>query len=274
MELDATDIRIGTARWNIPFAEVARVDPARKREGTLARYARRFEASEVNSSFWRHHRPSTWLRWGQTVPPDFRFSAKLPRAITHEAKLELGPSVPVLERFLLEVSHLGDRRGPLLVQLPPSLAFDAALVEAFLVELRSRWNGMVACEPRHASWFDGEADALLARHLVARVAADPVVAAGAGEPGGWDGLAYVRLHGSPRTYHSSYDEAWLDALAERVRALAAGPARAVWCIFDNTASGAALPDALGLLARLGADAPAARSRPGDGGPRYRIISST
>jgi uncharacterized protein YecE (DUF72 family) len=108
----------------------------------------------------------------------------------------------------------------------------------------------VAAEPRHAGWFTPAADALLAEWRVARVAADPARVPAAAEPGGWPGNAYYRLHGSPRTYYSAYDAAFLDALAPR---LAAAPAGA-WCIFDNTALGAATADALGLLARLGAGA--------------------
>jgi uncharacterized protein YecE (DUF72 family) len=68
----------------------------------------------------------------------------------------------------------------------------------------------------------------------------------AAEPGGWPGTVYFRLHGSPRTYYSAYDASYLDALATRL--LAAPPG--AWCIFDNTALGAATTNALGLLDRL------------------------
>jgi uncharacterized protein YecE (DUF72 family) len=85
---------------------------------------------------------------------------------------------------------------------------------------------------------------------VARVAADPAVVPAAADPGGWDGLAYVRLHGSPRIYWSAYDDAYLAKLEARLRLLADGPAREVWCIFDNTASAAAYDDARRLARRL------------------------
>ena len=120
----------------------------------------------------------------------------------------------------------------------------------------------MACEPRHASWFETEPAAIMAAHRIARVAADPARVLEAAEPGGWAGLVYHRLHGSPRMYFSSYDDAWLDALAVRLR-LAAATAHAVWCIFDNTAHGAAALNALGVVERL------ARAEPPVRPPRTR-----
>jgi uncharacterized protein YecE (DUF72 family) len=244
------DIRIGTAGWNVPLAHAERVDPAHRGGSSLARYARLLPASEVNTSFYRHHRTSTWARWAASTPPGFRFSCKLPRAVTHDARLDPARSAPIIDRLLEEIAPLGAKAGPLLVQLPPSFEFDAVLVGRFLEALRERWSGAVVCEPRHASWFDDAAGGLLADQHVARVAADPARVPAAATPGGWNGLAYVRLHGSPRMYYSEYTEEFLDTLAGELRALAAGPAEQIWCIFDNTAGGAALGDALRLRERL------------------------
>lgn len=237
------DARIGCAGWSIP-KEHAGSFPE---EGShLERYARRFPAVEINSSFYRPHRPSTYARWAAETPAGFAFSVKVPREITHERRL-VGADEP-LDRFLDETAHLGAKRGPLLVQLPPSLAFDRGLAAAFLGVLRGRYGEGVAWEPRHRSWFAPEADRLLADHEVARVAADPAVVPRAAEPGGWRGLIYHRLHGSPVMYHSAYPDSDRDALADRLAAEAGdGP---VWCIFDNTAEGAATRDALAVLDRL------------------------
>jgi uncharacterized protein YecE (DUF72 family) len=109
--------------------------------------------------------------------------------------------------------------------------------------LRARWAGALAMEPRHATWFEAEADTLLREHEVARVLADPVRHASAAVPGGFPGLVYLRLHGSPRMYYSSYEPALLQALAHRIHVAEQAGAQ-VWCIFDNTASGAAAGDAL------------------------------
>lgn len=241
-------VRIGTAGWSLPREAQAEF-PA---EGThLERYAARFPAVEINTSFYRPHRPATYERWAASVPPGFRFSVKVPKAITHG--LRLRGAADALDAFLAEAGALGDRLGCLLVQLPPSLELDAAAAGAFFAELRARTPVDVACEPRHASWFTAEAGALLAAAGVARVAADPARVPEAGEPGGSPDVVYHRLHGSPRTYYSAYDAAYLDALAARLREDAASGKRA-WCIFDNTASGAATANALALLARLDAGA--------------------
>jgi len=233
--------RIGTAGWAIPrpVADCFPTDGA-----GLQRYAARFDAAEINTTFYRSHRPQTYVRWAQSVPDGFRFAVKAPRAITHERRLV--DVLPLLDAFLAEVRLLGDRLGPVLVQLPPSLAFDPAAAGGFFAALRERHPGPVACEPRHAGWFASEADAMLQAHRVARVAADPARHPSAGEPGGWPGLAYWRLHGSPRMYYSAYGEAALDDLAQRLRAAPADR----WCIFDNTTSGAAAADALALRRRL------------------------
>ena len=174
------------------------------------------------------------------MPEHFRFAVKLPREITHDRRL-VDAAAP-LEQFLDEIQPLEARLGPLLVQLPPSLAYDAPAAEAFLDLLRNRFGGEVACEPRHASWFEADADVMLCRHRVARVAADPARVPAAAQPGGWPGLAYYRLHGSPRMYYSAYDSGYLDQLATAL-ATRQGP---VWCVFDNTASGAAAGNALEL----------------------------
>ncbi len=239
-----TDIRIGCAGWSIPKPHAAHFPP----DGShLERYARRFGAVEINSSFYNPHRPTTYARWAETVPAAFQFAVKVPRTITHTRRLA-GVETE-LESFLAEVTSLGTKLGPLLVQLPPGLAFDHTVADRFFSTLRERFDGDVVCEPRHATWFSPEADALLAAWQVARVAADPALMPEAAQPGGWDGIVYYRLHGSPRIYYSTYDTNYLDVLA---RTLAQHAARRVpaWCIFDNTAESAATANALYLLNHL------------------------
>ncbi len=225
-------IRIGTAGWSIPAAVRERFP----REGTtLQRYAAVFDAVEINTAFYRPHKPETYARWAASTPEHFRFAVKLPKAITHERRL-VGAVEP-LERFLAETSALGDKRGPILIQLPPSLGFDPATAEAFFDLFRQRHDGEAALEPRHASWFGAEPEALLIRHRIARVAADPALIAAATTPGGWTGFSYWRLHGSPRMYASAYGPERVGEIAEKLRPGA-------WVIFDNTMFGAATPDAL------------------------------
>ena len=236
--------RVGCAGWAIPKAHSSEFPV----EGShLERYAARFPVVEINSSFYRLHQPATYARWADSVPPDFLFSAKIPRAITHEQRLVAADVL--LDVYLEEVTCLGPKLGCLLVQLPPSLAYDRPIAESFFADLRARHDGAVVIEPRHPSWFTKAVVAQLCAYRVGQVAADPAVVPAAAEPAGWPELVYVRLHGSPEIYYSSYDEPYLDRLAERMREYATG-AEEIWCIFDNTARFAATPNAIGLIARL------------------------
>jgi uncharacterized protein YecE (DUF72 family) len=234
--------RIGCAGWSIGTPQRALFGDG---ASMLVRYATRFDMAEVNSSFHRPHRRETWRRWAGAVPARFRFSVKLPRVISHE--LGLRGAGPALDRFLSEVDGLGAKLGCLLLQLPPSLVFDARSASVFLRMLRRRSDVALACEPRHASWFDTGADALLRRHAVARVAADPARLPAAAMPGGDTGWSYWRWHGAPRMYYSRYDD---EALAGLVHAIAAGRGTPAWVVFDNTAHGHAATDALRLQALL------------------------
>lgn len=245
-------VRIGTAGWSIPKdATLAFPGPGPH----LERYARILNCAEINTTFYRLPRPSTWLRWSDSVPPDFRFSVKAPKAITHERSLSCDPQ-PLLE-FLQAVRLLGDRLGPLLFQLPPKLAFDYEHAESFFDLLRTLHHGPVALEPRHPTWFTPTVSHLFSSHRIALVAADPprhavsepvppepvppLPEAGCPTPAGWPGLRYFRLHGSPRTYYSPYTPDFLSDLASQLPS-----ATDAWVIFDNTASGAAIHNALTL----------------------------
>jgi uncharacterized protein YecE (DUF72 family) len=237
-------IHLGTAGWNIRREHTHRFAAA----GThLQRYASTFNAVEINSCFYRPHRLSTYERWAASVAEDFRFAVKLPKVITHEARLV--DSATPLDRFLSETAGLGGKRGPILVQLPPSLAFDAVIAGSFLSTLRDRFMGDVVLEPRHATWFTTEVENMLVGHRIARVAADPAPVPLAAEPGGFTDLVYLRLHGSPRIYYSAYPPDELARIAHFIEERAA-LGISVWCIFDNTALGAATADAFTVRSRL------------------------
>jgi uncharacterized protein YecE (DUF72 family) len=239
-------VRVGTAGWSIASRNAGRFPD----EGTqLERYAARLDAVEINSSFYRPHRVETYRRWAASVPDRFRFSVKMPKAITHERRLV--DCDDVLAAFLGEVSGLGGKLGVLLVQLPPSLPFDRTAAAPFLRLLRGGTDVPVACEPRHRSWFAPNVERLLDELKIARVAADPVPHGGKGEPGGWPGLVYRRLHGSPRVYRSDYPAPRLAEMAETLTMDRAGGAQA-WCIFDNTAEGHALGNALTVMEAMAA----------------------
>jgi uncharacterized protein YecE (DUF72 family) len=232
---------IGTAGWSISSAAASHFPL----DGShLQRYGRVLDCVEINSSFYRPHQPSTYARWAASVPDHFRFSVKLPRRITHELRLrDCGAE---LDRFAREVMQLGNKLGCVLVQLPPSLRFEADVAANFFSALRQRFDGMLAGEARHASWFDAGATELLTMQRITRVRADPP----AGQPGPHvptTQAAYIRLHGSPKIYYSDYPADYLANLATALRAQAQAGS---WCIFDNTAAGAALFNALDLHTRL------------------------
>jgi uncharacterized protein YecE (DUF72 family) len=242
-------VTVGTAGWAIGRGSVNGFPGP----GThLERYARRLTGVEINSSFYRSHRPETYARWRRYVPAGFRFAVKMPRAITHERALS--GATDLVERFFDEVFHLGSSLGPILIQLPPSLEYDASVAPRFFAGLRDRFEGAVVCEPRHPSWVTEAATRTLTDWWIGRVAADPPRTGPSESPGGWLGPAgdgsgatiYYRLHGSPRIYWSPYSA---DDLALWTERMGSWPASAdVWCIFDNTAAGAALQNALALRA--------------------------
>src|ERR1700727_431778 len=148
-------VRIGCAGWSIPKQTAANF---LSRGSHLERYSRVLNACEINSSFYRLHKEETWARWANATPAEFRFSVKAPKTITHEARLNC--SSEVLSAFLEQMNYLGEKLGPVLIQLPPSLEFDHARARKFLALLRRKFSGDVVWEPRHASWFEDQGDNL------------------------------------------------------------------------------------------------------------------
>lgn len=224
---------IATAAWSIPKVVADRFAP----EGSgLTRYASVFSGVEVNSTFYRRHKSSTFARWAESVPASFRFSVKIPREITHaRAMTDIGEAFDI---FLEDISPLAEKRGPLLCQLPPSLAFDADTMETAFQTMREADKGPIVIEVRHKSWVVDEAVALLGKYAIDRVLADPALVWSAGDfP---DAPGYVRLHGKPKIYYSSYSDQEIKAFSKLLAADS-------WCVFDNTASGAAIENALTML---------------------------
>lgn len=237
-------IRVGCAGWSIPSRTSYSFDTVGSH---LKRYCQVLNCCEINSTFYRPHRKSTWERWAESVPDRFRFSVKAPKTITHEAKLNCDSQI--LSAFLDQVTLLRGKLGPILFQLPPSLNFEPFATERFLSMLRQSYPGNVTWEPRHESWFNKKADDLLKIYQISRAAADPACVPAGSHPGGVSNLAYYRLHGTPHRYYSAYTAEDLTRLSSKLADLAV--TAEVWCIFDNTASGSAIQNATELNARLG-----------------------
>src|SRR5204863_176935 len=115
---------------------------------------------------------------------------KTPRTITHERKLK--DAREPLVAFLAQTDGLAEKRGPILVQLPPSLSYDATVAASFLELIREVYDGLVVLEPRHSTWFTPQVVSLLDRYRISRVAADPPPVPEASVPAGWPQLAYFR----------------------------------------------------------------------------------
>src|SRR5260370_16441635 len=139
-------VRVGCAGWGLADGGAGPFPG----EGThLARYSQVLTCVEINSSFYRPHRADTYARWRDSVPSTFRFSVKIPKAITHDARL--AGCEPLLDIFFESTTQLGSTLGCLLVQLPPSLAFDPDTAETFFTSMLERANIPIALEARHQS---------------------------------------------------------------------------------------------------------------------------
>ncbi|MCI1752832.1 MAG: DUF72 domain-containing protein [Flavobacteriales bacterium] len=236
-------LHVGTAGWQVP----RNVAPLHAATGAhLERYASLFNATEVNTTFYRPHLSKTFERWAAMVSDDFRFAVKMHKSITHEQRLaDIRPA----QVFLDMVSALGHKLGPVLVQLPPSLAWSTE-TEDFLSALREVHGGELVLEARHPSWAASDAVKALMANAISGVAADPPRLCDELRPSGHPDTAYFRLHGSPRMYWSAYSDAFLKHLAQQIGILL-GAGRKAWVIFDNTAAGAGVLDALRLKALVG-----------------------
>lgn len=229
---------ICTAGWSIPKTVKDRFP----QEGSgIARYAAVFNGVEINSTFNRRHKAATFARWAGAVPDGFRFAVKIPKEITHvRAMKDVGAP---FETFLEDVAPLGKKRGPLLCQLPPSFSFDMDGIRHAFDAMRNLDSGPIVIEARHKSWASGKANALLSEYALDRVLADPALVWPTDD---FNQPRYVRLHGKPKIYFSSYTRAEIAAFSKLL-------APDSWCVFDNTASGAAIEYALTMLeSRTGA----------------------
>jgi uncharacterized protein YecE (DUF72 family) len=200
------------------------------------RYAEEFDTVEINASFYRLPLPSTFEGWREKAPPGFHYAVKVNRFITHIKKL-LDCEAEV-NRFIELARPLGEKLGPLLYQLPPSLHKNIERLDNFLSRLPKDLEQVV--EFRHKSWYDGEVLELLDRHGIGFVTHD---LKGLVSPRWASGrTAYVRFHGAGGKYWGRYSDEvlldWTDWLMEQARS-----GRSCWCYFNNDIHGHAIEDA-------------------------------
>jgi uncharacterized protein YecE (DUF72 family) len=265
---------IGTSGWRYAGWRGVFYPPGVPQRLELSFLAERVDSVEINGSFYSLQRPSSYLRWAEQTPDDFVFAVKGGRYITHLKRLR-DVDAALANFFASGVLALEDKLGPLLWQLPPSLAFDEPLLDAFLASLpRSTaeaaaramqhdarlddraWTTTArdrplrhALEVRHDSYRDPRFEALLRNQHVALVVSD-----GASQ---WPELnavtadfVYVRLHGAQELYTSGYDESALANWATRIEQWAAS-GYDVYVYFDNDAKVRAPVDASALRELVG-----------------------
>jgi len=240
---------IGTSGWSYAHWGGGRFYPKGLDRGKwLPFLAEHFDTVEVNSTFYRLPEPEVVRRWRQAVGRHFRFAVKLWRQVTHLKQLS-GAGLE-LRQFLEAVRPLRPRHGALLVQLPPSLSRNLALLDEFLGEFgdamgRSRWP--VAVEFRHPDWIDDSVYSLLDRYGAAVVLAD-MPRCHVSRPNA-AGFVYVRRHGPGGRYRGCYPPSAIAEDARKVRAwLAEG--REVFVYFNNDLGGHALDNARQLVAEV------------------------
>ncbi len=212
-------------------------------------YARSFDTTEVNSSFYRLPRLKTVENWVKQVPEGFKFCPKISQYLTHTQRLK--DPEEELERFFSVFDKVREHLGPILIQLPPSLKFDHALVKHFFDVLRSDYAEYeFALEARHDTWLADEALALLREYNIAWV----ISQSGVGFPyleQVTANVVYVRFHGPGVLYQSRYSDEMMVYYAEEIRGwLAAG--HDVWVYFNNCYYGNAIDNARTLMHLLGA----------------------
>ena len=239
------ELRIGTSGWAYGDWRGRFYPGELKAAEYLAWYARRFDTTEINYSFYHLPQPKTFEKWRTQTPEGFVFAVKVSKIITHTRRLD-GVSEP-WRTFLDNASHLGARLGPLLLQFPPSFRCDRQRLEAFLEESRELTGTRLAFEFRHASWFVPEVGDMLARYGAARVIGQSSRYPCA-PPEPTATFVYLRFHGPRELFASRYSEEELQVWAERIRSwLKEG--RTVYAYFNNEYSGYAIENA-GMLANL------------------------
>ena len=239
-------VTIGTSGWSYDHWEGVLYAPGLPARDRLERYASAFRTAELNASFYRWPQTAAFRSWRRRLPEGFLLSVKAARGLTHGKRL-YSPEV-WLERMSAGWHDLGERRGAILVQLPPSLERDDDRL-AYFLDRRPWWMRM-AVELRHDSWNTDAVFELLERRGVAYC-----VMSGAGLPcilRATSDLVYLRLHGPDHDhlYGGSYSDADLGWWADRIREWEhAG--RDVFAYFNNDGGGNAVRNASTLRRMLG-----------------------
>ncbi len=231
-------LHIGTSGWSYPWQEIFYPLGMRSAE-YLAYYATRFDCTEINSSFYHFTMAKTIEKWLAETPPTFRFAPKMNQEITHTHKF-VDVAEP-LEKFMSRFLLMGDRLGPILIQIAASFHFEERVVQDFFQLLRKNYpQADFVLEARHKTWFGPEAFDLLREYNIGWV-----IATSGGRFPGWEtatgNTVYFRLHGDEKLYDSSYSDENLERYAFMIKDWLQDD-KDIWVFFNNTMRGQAIGD--------------------------------
>jgi uncharacterized protein YecE (DUF72 family) len=242
--IKSKDLHIGTSGWSYKHWAEIFYPKGVKPDKYLDYYITRFDCVELNSSFYNLPRETTVTGWMHRTPDTFKFCPKLSRLITHQ--MQLVNIEGALQRFFYVFDDLINRLGPVLIQLPPGLAYDKSLICSFFDLLREKYSRFrFAVEVRNKSWINDNFLELLSQNRIAFVIADsgnryPYYEAVTAS------FVYLRFHGREQLYASDYSETVLREYGEKImNYLAEG--REVWVFFNNDYYGFAVKNAEKLI---------------------------
>jgi len=227
---------IGTSGWHYEHWRERFYPEKLPKAKWLEFYADRFNTVELNASFYRVPSEETFTGWRDKAPSNFIYAVKVSRFITHIKRLK--DAREATEKFIARAKTLGEKLGPLLYQLPPSMHRDDELLDSFLATLPPGLEHVF--EFRHQSWLDDDVFQILGKYNTGLCVFDmpsvscPVLATA--------DFAYVRFHGSTGLYSSCYSDAELAEWAQKLAALAVD-LRAVYIYFNNDIEGFAVSNA-------------------------------
>ena len=229
---------VGTSGWNYDhWYNVFYPDDVAKKS-RLGYYSTVFNTVEVNATFYRSFKHTTFQKWYDETPEDFTWAVKAVRDITHQKRLnDVEDSI---QMFMESIQPLKEKIGPVLFQLPPSLQFNKEIVEKFLKLLPSGFRYVI--EGRHQSWIEPDVQLLLKDHNIAWCISDS-----AGKYPYLESITadytYIRLHGSQKLYASNYTDDEIKHWADKIYKWNID----TYVYFDNDANGYAPLNAASLI---------------------------
>ena len=235
----------GTSGLVLPVPNKQALPERFRNKPRVTYYATLFNTLEVNSSFYKVPKPSTFAKWVYEVPEGFRFSIKLWRGITHNPGLQF--RMKDVERFMEAVGHLSMRKGCLLVQMPPTTRADKIQQLQRLLECLTDGDPLhtwkIAVEFRHPSWYN-DATARLLKQAGASWVIQDMPDSAIRDPMPDASFIYIRYHGPVGDYKGSYSDERLGRDSDKIIAWL-NHGKEVYVYFNNT-----IGDALNNTDRL------------------------